>query len=109
MSNSFNTFVVWPDEISASSASFNNTYQTIGSALTFNPNVMIIDNQSTVDARISFNGTSIWKTFTAGEALVLDLRANHGQEHTYTPIKGTQIYVNGAVAGTGSVRISFLA
>jgi hypothetical protein len=68
------------------------------------PVIVIFDNQSTTSTgAVSFDGgTTTWKTFTAGEALVLDMRANHGQAANFTFPKGTAVYVNGT-AGNFSV------
>lgn len=61
------------------------------------PVIVIFDNQSTSSSgAISFDGgITTWKTFTAGEALVLDMRANHGLAPNFTFAKGTPVYVNG--------------
>lgn len=61
------------------------------------PVIIIFDNQSTTSSgAVSFDGgVTTWKTFTAGEALVLDMRAASGLAPNYTFAKGTPIYVNG--------------
>lgn len=66
--------------------------------------IIIFDNQSTTSsAAVSFDGgITTWRTFTAGEALVLDMRAAHGLAPNYHFAKGTPIYVNGT-GGTFSV------
>jgi hypothetical protein len=68
------------------------------------PVIIIFDNQSTTSSGvISFDGgVTSWKTFTAGEALVLDMRANHGQAANFTFPKGTSVHVTGS-AGNFSV------
>jgi hypothetical protein len=86
---------------------FLGSFQTLGSTLTENPVILIFDNQSTVSVEVSVNGTDTWKTFSAGEALVLDLRGNHGIAANYTIDIGTQFYVKGT-GGTGSFRLSIL-
>ncbi len=106
MSNCDCTQVGWPDE-KVSTTPFDATYQTLGSVLIFNPVIMILDNQTNGDVEISFNGTSTWKTFSAGECLVLDLRTNHGRAYQYTPVIGTQIYAKSAAPTTGRFRVSF--
>lgn len=74
--------------------------------LTECPAIIIFDNQSTVAVKISFDdGTTTWKTFSAGEALVLDLRANHGIATNFTFDKGTRISGNGA---SGDFSVSYL-
>lgn len=93
-------------ERALASTSFDGTYNFIGTALTQNPVIIIFDNQTDVDVPISVDGTNTWKTFTAGEALILDLRANHGNAPNYTIDKGTRFSTNAAVGTSGSIRIS---
>ena len=88
-------------------APFTGVYQTVGSVLTENPVILIFDNQSDVDVAISVDGTNAWKTFQAGEGLVLDMRGNHGIASNFTIVVGTQFYVLGA-AGTGIFSIAIL-
>lgn len=74
--------------------------------LSFSPTIIIFDNQSTVTVSISIDGgTTTWKTFPAGEALVLDLRAAHGAAPNYTFDVGTSFYGNGA---SGNFSISYI-
>lgn len=86
---------------------FSGSFQTLGSALTQNPVIMIFDNQADVSVEVSIDGTNTWKTFPAGEALVLDLRGNHGIASNFSVDIGTQFYVR-ATAGTGSFSLSIL-
>ena len=88
-------------------AAFSGSFQTLGSVLTQNPVIMIFDNQSTVSVEVSVDGVNTWKTFSAGEALVLDLRGNHGIAANFTVDLQTQFYVKGT-GGTGSFRLSIL-
>lgn len=89
------------------SGAFSGSFQTLGTPLTENPVILIFDNQSTVSIEVSVDGTNTWKTFAAGEALVLDLRAAHGIASNYTIDLGTQFYVKGT-GGTGSFSLSIL-
>lgn len=74
--------------------------------LTKNPVIIIFDNQGTVSVAISIDGgTTTWRTFTAGEALVLDLRAASGVAPNYTFDIGTTFYGNGA---SGTFSISYI-
>lgn len=68
--------------------------------LTKNPVKVIFDNQGTVDIAISVNdgGTTTWRTFPAGEAMVLDCDLG-------TFPSGTSFYGNGA---SGDFSISYL-
>ena len=94
------------DEILFDSATLTSGYDLAGS-LDQAPVVIIFDNQSTVPIGVSNNGTSIWKTFPAGEALVLDLRANHGRAENYAFRKNMSLYLIGA-SGTGNFSISYI-
>lgn len=93
-------------ERSLAATSFNGSFQFIGSALSENPVLIILDNQSDVAVPISVDGVNIWKTFSAGEAIILDLRANHGIAANYTIPIGTRFSTNAAVGTDGSFRIS---
>mgnify|MGYP005609221763 FL=1 len=90
------------------SAAFSGSFQTLGSALTAMPVIAIFDNQSTVSVEVSDDGANTWKTFSAGAALVLDFRANHGIASNFTIDVGTQFYVKGT-GGTGAFRLSILS
>lgn len=68
------------------------------------PVIIIFDNQGTVSIQISVNDVA-WKTFPGGEALVLDMRANHGYAPNFTFDKGTSFYGNGA---SGDFSIAYL-
>ncbi len=81
------------------------SFVSIGTLL-FNPVIIIFDNQSTVAVAISVDGgTTTWRTFPAGEALVLDLRAAHGLAPNYTFEEGTNFSGNGA---SGNFSISYI-
>ena len=76
--------------------------------LPVNPAILIFDNQGTVAVQIFVNGTAganLWRTFAAGEALVLDLRAQHGLAPNFTPVIGTTFIGNGA---SGTFSISYV-
>jgi len=67
---------------------------------------IIFDNQGTVAVAISVDGgTTTWRTFPGGEALVLDLRAATGSAPTFVFPKGTTFYGNGA---SGTFSISYI-
>ena len=70
------------------------------------PIKLILDNQSTTSVVLSIslnNGETLisWKTFAAGEALVLD-------DDLYTFPKGTQFFGNGAASGSFSVAYTYV-
>lgn len=79
---------------------------TIGT-LQFNPVIIIFDNQGTVPVAISVDGgTTTWKTFPGGEAIVLDLRAAAGIASNYTFDKGTTFTGTGA-SGDFSIAYTY--
>ncbi len=70
------------------------------------PIKIILDNQSTTSVVLSISlnsGDSLiqWKTFSPGEALILD-------DDLYTFPKGTQFYGNGAANGSFSVAYTYI-
>lgn len=74
--------------------------------LTQSPVQMIFDNQGSASVAISVDGgTTTWRTFPAGEALVLDMRGNHGIAANFTADVGTTFHGNGA---SGTFSISYL-
>src|SRR3990167_324729 len=95
-------------ERSLASTSFNGDYQVIGTPLDQSPTVIIFDNSSDVSVPLSIDGVNTWRTFPAGEAVLLDLRANHGNAPNYSIDNGTQFYTNAAVGTSGSISISFI-
>ncbi len=70
-----------------------------------NPVQIIFDNQGTAPIAISVDGVNTWRTFPAGEALILDMRGNHGIAANFTMDIGTTFYGNGA---SGTFSISYL-
>jgi hypothetical protein len=77
--------------------------------LTVNPVQLIFDNQGTSSVALYVDGTGsaqLWRTFPAGEALVLDMRANHGVAPNFTPSAGTTFYGVGA-SGTFSISYTY--
>ncbi len=85
--------------------SMTGSWVSIGTLL-FNPVIIIFDNQSDVAIAISVDGgTTTWRTFPGGEALVLDLRAAHGLAPNYTFDVGTTFSGNGA---SGTFSISYI-
>jgi len=96
----------WPNELSGVMTTA--TVVEIGSLL-FNPVHLIFDNQSTSPVAISVNdntGTNVWKTFSAGETLILDMRGNKGMAANFTADIGTTYYGAGTTA-SGDFKISY--
>jgi hypothetical protein len=88
------------------SATLTGTNALIGT-LPVNPVILIFDNQSAAPAAIYVNGTApanLWRTFPAGEALVLDLRDKSHLASNFTPPIGTAFYGT----GTGTFSISYV-
>lgn len=81
------------------------TYDLIGT-LDENPVQIIFDNQSDTAIGISNNNTTTWHTFPSGEAIILDMRGNHGIADNFTFRKGMSLYAIGT-AGTGNFSISY--
>jgi hypothetical protein len=76
--------------------------------LPVNPAVLIFDNQGAASVGIYVNGiaaSNLWKTFPAGEALVLDLRSQSGVASNFTPQVGTTFFGLGA---SGTFSISYV-
>ena len=87
-------------------ASMTGSWVTIGTLLQ-NPVQLIFDNQGTAAVAISDDGgTTTWRTFPAGEAIVLDMRGNHGIAANYTFPIGTVFSGNGA-SGTFSISYTY--
>ena len=81
-------------------------YDLIGT-LDFCPVIIIFDNQGTVSVGISNNGTSTWKTFVAGQSLVLDLRDKAHLASNFTFSQGMNLYAIGA-AGAADFKVSYI-
>lgn len=99
--------VGFDQERSLAATSFNGMSQAIGTPLTVNPAVIVFDNQTDVEVPL-YADLILYKTFSVGEAFVLDLRANNGIASNYTIDIGTLFSTNAAVGTTGSFRISII-
>jgi hypothetical protein len=73
-------------------------------SLIASPVIIIFDNMGTVNVQITIDDVA-WKTFTPGEALVLDMRGNHGIAPNFTFDEGTTFIGNGA---SGDFSIAYL-
>jgi hypothetical protein len=91
----------FPAELSA--VMITSTWVEIGTLLE-NPVQIIFDNQGISSVAISIDGgTTTWRTFPAGEALVLDMRGNHGIAANFTMDLGTTFYGEGVTGTTFSI------
>lgn len=93
-----------PDTERTVTGPFTGVAQNLGTPLTFPAVQFIADNQSTVAVQLLINGV-VWKTFTAGEALVEDCRGNAAHAPTFAVDTNTQFQV----IGTGGTGIFSLA
>jgi predicted phage gp36 major capsid-like protein len=85
---------------------FTGIAQNLGTVLAYPAVMMVLDNQSTVAIQFVVNG-AVWKTFSAGEALVLDLRGNAAHAPTFAADANTQFQVIGT-GGTGIFSLSVI-
>jgi hypothetical protein len=88
------------------SGPFTGVAQNLGTPTTYPAVVMVIDNQSTVSVQFVVNG-AVWKTFSAGEALVLDLRGNAAHAPTFATDAHTQFQIIGT-AGSGIFSLAII-
>lgn len=89
---------------SRDSATFDETYQTLGSAFGAPVILFKIVNDSDVNVDISTNAVDDHDIVPAGSFTLYDLRSNKGVEDMFSMSSGTQFYVKGA-ASTGSVYL----
>jgi len=68
------------------------------------PAIIVFDNLGTSSVVITI-GNVQWKTFSAGSALVLDLRAAHGNATNFFFAAGTSIFGNGS---SGDFSVSYI-
>lgn len=72
------------------------------------PVIMMLKNQSTVPVFFADNSASVaGTTMVAGEEIVLDCRANHGNASNMGFGIGASFFITGT-AGTGSFKVSIL-
>ncbi len=91
----------FPNELAAT---MTGAFVKIGT-LTASPRIIIFDNQGTASVAISIDGVNTWRTFPAGEAMILDLATNQAAAPNFTINAGTTFYGDGA---SGTFSISYL-
>lgn len=95
-------------ELSYNSATGTGSFIAFASALAHIPRAIIFDNQSNTVVKISDDGTNTFKTFAAGQQMVLDCQTNNSQPAgVYGWKTGTQFYASSA-AGVGLFYISYV-
>lgn len=96
------------EELTYDSSTGTGSYLPFSGPLTQNPALIIFDNQSSVAVTISDDGTTNFKTFSAGQAFIFDNRANMSKAaDDFTWPIGTQFYAKSS-AGTGNFLISYV-
>jgi len=80
-------------ERSVAFGSITNAYVALGTPLLHPAINVVFDNQTDTLIQVSWDGTNTWKTFGAGEALVLDVQSNRGIGEEMCIAQGTQFYV----------------
>lgn len=90
---------------SRDSSTFDNTYQTLGTSLASPAIVLKIINNSDQDIDVSTDGSTPEDFVPSGSFFLYDIRTNHGIEDQFAFDLGTQFYIKGAAAGTGSVYL----
>jgi len=87
-------------------ATMNGSFGSIATLL-FPPVHIIFDNQGASPVQISTDGgVTTWRTFPAGEALVLDMRGNHGLAANFAFHAGTVFSGRGA-SGVFSISYTY--
>lgn len=95
------------EERELAAISFDGTLKNIGGYLDNIPVIVVFDNQSDVSVPLYVNSVK-WKTFKAGQALVLDLRSNSGMAGSFGIDVGTQFKTDASAGTTGSFLISII-
>lgn len=90
---------------SRAASTFDNSYQTLGSALSSPAVLAKIVNNTNQDLDVSTDGSTDHDFIPANSFTLYDLRTNHGADHDFMFRKSTQFYVKGAAVGTGSVYL----
>ena len=93
-------------------ATMTGSFTKIGT-LTASPRVIIFDNQGTASVAIGIGPSATsptptittWRTFTPGEAMIIDLATNQADAPNFTISSGTTFWGNGA---SGTFSISYL-
>ena len=102
---SYTQRLAWETLRSIDSATFNNTFQALSTPLLFPSYILKLVNNSTQLVTISIDGVTAVDVAPANSFWLYD-EGKVGISGAYPAMSaGTQIYVKGAAAGTGSVYL----
>lgn len=87
------------------SATFDGTFQEIGTPIDNPSRMLIFVNNSLVNVKISWDGVDPAFTLLPGATVIFDEQSNSVPESEFVTVAGTQFYAKG-VASTGSVFLS---
>ena len=90
---------------SRAGATFDNTYQTLGTAIPSSAVIFKIVNNTNQDLDISTDGVTDHYVVPASSFTLYDIRANHSIDIAFAFPQNMQFFVRGAVAGTGNVYL----
>ena len=90
------------------SSTFDNSYQTLGIALTDPSVLVLIQNNSNVDVDLSTDGVTDHSFVAKSSFVLFDLRANRGHSYDLAFAKEVQFYIKGAAAGSGDVMLTVI-
>lgn len=93
------------DERVADATLFNNTYQALGTPLAHPSRMLMFVSNTTVNVKISWNGTSNAFTLLAGATVIFDETSNTVSGVPLETREGTQFYVKGATAGAAGQEV----
>lgn len=93
------------EERVADATLFNNTFQAFGTPLDHPSRMLVFVSNSTVNVKISWDGTRNAFTLLAGATVVLDQTSNTVSGVPLETRQGTQIYIKGAVAGAAGEEV----
>jgi len=84
---------------------FNNTFQTFGAPLLHPSRTLMFVNGSSVNVKISWDGTDNAFTLLAGATVILDESSNTVSGVPLETRAGTQFYIKGATAGAATEEV----
>lgn len=89
----------------ANATLFNNTFQTFGTPLVEKSRMLMFVNGSSVNVKISWNGTDNAFTLLAGATVILDQTSNTVEGVPLETRAQTQFYIKGATAGAAGEEV----